>query len=189
MANLIIPIEKLREGPLVLEVNIRPEVIDLTDEEFKFSGRVAGSVVFKIVGSSDVLGLGELRAQAVTPCVRCLEPAQVDIHVKVEETWLKSSPEEQMDQEFNAEEPLTRAYFEDEVELDEAFRELIMADLPDRPLCKPDCKGLCPGCGVNLNVEPCRCAPEVREAREEEQLPEWKRALKKLGSPRGSDHR
>jgi uncharacterized protein len=104
------------------------------------------------------------------------------MRVKVDEIWMKNEIDEEMDEEFNAEEPLTRAYFGEDIELDEAFRELILSELPDRPLCDPECKGLCPGCGVNLNTESCRCTAEVRMVRQEEQLPEWKRVLKKFGS-------
>ncbi len=43
------------------------------------------------------------------------------------------------------------------VDLGEEIRqELIMAN-PARMLCKEDCKGICPKCGVNLNIEKCKC--------------------------------
>lgn len=34
-------------------------------------------------------------------------------------------------------------------------------DMDTKNLCSEDCKGICPGCGVNLNEEACRCKPEV----------------------------
>ncbi|MCD8383788.1 MAG: DUF177 domain-containing protein [Clostridiales bacterium] len=33
-------------------------------------------------------------------------------------------------------------------------------EMDTKNLCREDCKGLCPGCGVNLNVDVCRCKPE-----------------------------
>ena len=39
---------------------------------------------------------------------------------------------------------------------EEVRQELILAN-PSRILCKKDCKGICPGCGVNLNLEQCKC--------------------------------
>ncbi len=42
---------------------------------------------------------------------------------------------------------------------EEARQELEMA-VPFGPLCRPDCRGLCPRCGANLNAGPCACAPE-----------------------------
>jgi uncharacterized protein len=39
---------------------------------------------------------------------------------------------------------------------EEVRQEMILAN-PSRILCKEDCKGICPGCGVNLNLEQCKC--------------------------------
>ena len=39
------------------------------------------------------------------------------------------------------------------------MREQVLLSLPNRTLCKEDCKGLCPRCGQNLNQEPCNCNP------------------------------
>jgi uncharacterized protein len=42
-----------------------------------------------------------------------------------------------------------------EIDLAEAVREHVLLNLPLRPLCRPDCAGLCPVCGKNLNQGPC----------------------------------
>lgn len=42
----------------------------------------------------------------------------------------------------------------DEVALDEVVRDAIIADLPFAPLCKPECPGLCPECGIRLADNP-----------------------------------
>lgn len=49
----------------------------------------------------------------------------------------------------------------DEVDLDELVREAFILDMDTKHLCSENCKGLCPGCGVDLNHEECRCKPEV----------------------------
>ena len=49
----------------------------------------------------------------------------------------------------------------DEVDLDELVREALILDMDTKHLCSENCKGLCPGCGVDLNHEECRCKPEV----------------------------
>lgn len=49
-----------------------------------------------------------------------------------------------------------------EIVLDAFFTELISLALPLQPLCKEDCKGLCPQCGVDRNRERCGCAEEVK---------------------------
>ena len=49
----------------------------------------------------------------------------------------------------------------DEVDLGEVARTAFILEMDTKNLCSPDCKGLCPGCGVDLNVEPCRCKKAV----------------------------
>jgi uncharacterized protein len=58
------------------------------------------------------------------------------------------------------------------LDFSDAVREAIVLSMPISPLCREDCKGLCPHCGIDLNQESCRCAEEVKD-------PRWE-ALKKL---------
>lgn len=51
-------------------------------------------------------------------------------------------------------------YAGDEVEINTLFREQVMLSIPMHPLCKPDCLGLCPKCGQNLNIGKCDCKEE-----------------------------
>jgi uncharacterized protein len=44
-----------------------------------------------------------------------------------------------------------------ELDLDELVRADILLELPTKNLCSPDCKGLCPQCGTNLNSGSCTC--------------------------------
>jgi len=46
-----------------------------------------------------------------------------------------------------------------EVDLTEGVQEQIVLAIPMQPLCNPACKGLCPGCGVDLNTQACTCPP------------------------------
>lgn len=48
-----------------------------------------------------------------------------------------------------------------QLELDELLGDVFILELDTKNLCSKDCKGLCAGCGVNLNEEPCRCKREV----------------------------
>ena len=51
-------------------------------------------------------------------------------------------------------------YAGDEVELNNIFREQVILSTPMHPLCKRDCRGLCPKCGQNLNITNCECRDE-----------------------------
>ena len=45
----------------------------------------------------------------------------------------------------------------DEIDLGELFREQILLAIPMTPLCREECKGLCPVCGADLNAGECSC--------------------------------
>jgi len=47
-----------------------------------------------------------------------------------------------------------------EVQLDHFLQEVIAAALPQKPLCREECAGLCPSCGIDRNVESCDCREE-----------------------------
>lgn len=49
----------------------------------------------------------------------------------------------------------------DQVDLADLARTAFILDMDTKTLCSPDCKGLCGGCGVNLNRERCRCKKQV----------------------------
>ena len=52
-----------------------------------------------------------------------------------------------------------------ELDLGEAVREELVLSVDPFVLCKPDCKGLCPKCGVNWNQQTCECAGEEHDPR------------------------
>ncbi|MDD5195443.1 MAG: DUF177 domain-containing protein, partial [Candidatus Omnitrophica bacterium] len=48
--------------------------------------------------------------------------------------------------------------------VDNDIREEVLLNFPMKVLCKPDCKGLCPGCGANLNNEVCKCKQKTKQS-------------------------
>jgi uncharacterized protein len=46
------------------------------------------------------------------------------------------------------------------IDIKKPIKEEIILNLPLKPLCQPDCKGLCPSCGQNLNIKKCDCQPK-----------------------------
>jgi len=79
------------------------------------------------------------------PCMRCLEPAQLDLEVEARE----------VDQADTEDEELRSPYVDEgELELSRWAHDAILLDLPTQLLCRPDCAGLCPVCGESLNDNP-----------------------------------
>jgi uncharacterized protein len=54
---------------------------------------------------------------------------------------------------------------EGKIGLEDLATEQVYLNLPLKPICSPECKGLCPTCGTNRNVSPCDCRPEVVDPR------------------------
>jgi uncharacterized protein len=80
------------------------------------------------------------------PCMRCLADAVVDLHVQAREYHATDAGE--------ADELRSEYVVDDQLELSAWARDAIAIALPDQILHAPDCAGLCPVCGKDLNVEP-----------------------------------
>ena|SRR5688572_8425800 len=80
------------------------------------------------------------------PCYRCLEDAALDQPVDVREYQAEDS---QGDDELESD-----YVTDDKLDLSAWARDAVVLALPDKILCRPDCAGLCPVCGKNLNREP-----------------------------------
>jgi DUF177 domain-containing protein len=82
----------------------------------------------------------------VGPCVRCLGDAGLDVSIH-DRQYQATSPED--------DEELRTPYLEDDrLDLSAWARDAVALALPDKILCRPDCAGLCPVCGRDLNQEP-----------------------------------
>ena len=131
--------------------------------------RVVGPVFvdFDIHKDKDRFRLaGSARTELELSCSRCLEPFRMTVDAAFDLRYVPATellPE--ADREV-AEEDLETAYYRDDhVDLNELLREQFYLALPMKPLCREDCRGLCPECGVNRNAEACACEPVWHDPR------------------------
>ena len=87
-----------------------------------------------------------------TPCARCLDTIDLILEPEVNLILLPEYLTHEEDEDIDYE-----TYKGDEIDLGGYLRELIAMSLPIKVLCVEECKGLCPNCGVNLNLEECSC--------------------------------
>ncbi|MFB3919369.1 MAG: DUF177 domain-containing protein [Candidatus Velamenicoccus archaeovorus] len=80
----------------------------------------------------------DVRSKATMTCVRCL----CDFAVKIERSF-------KLAYALDISEPV--------VELDDDIRQELILTYPQKVLCREDCRGICPRCGVDLNKERCKC--------------------------------
>ena len=103
---------------------------------------------------------GRLKTGVQTVCSRCLAEARLDISAKFSCVFKERTEELQ-----EAEEAETYLYTGDEVDLARPVRETMLLELPMHPICSRDCRGLCKGCGVDLNKVECQCGEQPSDPR------------------------
>jgi uncharacterized protein len=142
----------------------RTHVVDVElpnlDEELQLRAPVQGEVTFMRT-SDGVLVTGVLHTEVEISCDRCLEPFVVPVSISLEESFL-ATVDILTGMPVELEEGADRAVLIDSqhtLDLTEVVRQDILVALPMHPVCSPDCRGLCPECGKNLNEGPCDCQP------------------------------
>jgi len=98
---------------------------------------------------------GRIEAKGELECCRCLE--QFDFPVEIEFRYVLTPAEdmEEDDLELTYENLEYGHYKGDVIDLGQMVVEQIILAVPIKPLCSDSCKGLCPTCGINLNIQKC----------------------------------
>jgi uncharacterized protein len=114
----------------------------------------------------DVLVSGEVRATVPQTCGRCLEPFPAGVRAAVD-VRLIPRPATADNVELASDDLDVDFYQNDQLDLSGLVEAETMLALPMKPLCRDDCRGLCPVCGGNRNAVACACgerAPDPRLA-------------------------
>ena len=103
---------------------------------------------------------GGLEAEADLVCARCLAPLRERVATRVTELYRDPA-------EVDAADELEPGYAiaDMTIDLDALVRDGLATALPDRPLCRPDCRGLCPQCGTDWNAATCDCTDTTEDSR------------------------
>jgi uncharacterized protein len=134
--------------------------------EVKLTHPIEGAV--RLIHTTEgVLVSSQLHTEVELTCSRCLESFSTAIDFVLEEefrptidigTGAKLPPVDGQDE-------ATLIDGQHIIDLHEVMRQDILLALPPRPLCKPDCAGLCSQCGQNLNEGPCTCEQPLDDPR------------------------
>jgi DUF177 domain-containing protein len=154
---------EITESPKTLGFSERVDELNkvYTDNEyheFRFPSSVDVRVVFYRSGQ-EIFFAGFLQGVFEACCSRCLEVYGFPVEKKFEIVLAPDSMATDRKRELNKEEMGLSFYQGAEINLAPLIREQILLSLPIRPLCAEECRGLCAGCGVNLNKEACLCVP------------------------------
>ena len=110
--------------------------------------------------------IGDVRTTLELGCSRCAEAFRlpVDSHFDLR-YWPIADASTEADAEIGDDDLETSYYSDDQIDLNELMREQFYLALPMKPLCREDCRGLCPQCGTNLNTGACGCTPTWEDPR------------------------
>jgi len=117
---------------------------------------------------SDVLVHGRIDATVPQTCGRCVEAFPAPVHAGVDLRLTPRTPRPATSNETHelAEDDLdTDFYVGGELDLDRLVEAETMLALPMKPLCRTDCRGLCPVCGINRNQASCDCQARPQDPR------------------------
>jgi uncharacterized protein len=160
---LLIDIPQIPPEGLEVEESLDPAVLHIEDEtdfSLKPGGRLAAHV--DLVDGTNVHVRGRLTASLGVECHRCLGPVVLSADQELDLFYL---PRPEADDEASEDEVgledrdmVVSFYRGDRLDLGEIVREQLLLTLPVKRLCREDCRGLCPHCGKNWNLESCTCA-------------------------------
>ena len=135
----------------------RPEVFPAEPQEFRIVAPV--SLAFDIRKDNDQFQVtGGIQTTLELPCSRCLEPFSVPVDAKFDLRYQpRTVAADGGEREIEEDDFATTFYENDQIDLGQLIHEQLYLSLPMKPLCREDCRGLCPQCGTNLNRATCDC--------------------------------
>ena len=161
-----------------MKISIK-DITSLPDQSKKFTGAVdicdfsyLGSdfsinhiepfdVVLSMIGSGKLHITFDTKCSILGQCDRCLGDVTFEIPVSADETVEVSEGQVVTDDDIG---PYSFVDGE-EINIDELILNEILVNFPAKILCQDDCKGICPVCGKNRNIEPCGCDDTVLDPR------------------------
>ena len=169
--DLILNVDALEEANQPFEADLPREFLDgvlRADPPTEFHAAGAAHLSgrsTKMVRKVLVQATGRIPLQG--NCKRCLKPVTLEEQVDLIRTWVPTEQArkgtghhlkgEQTEATFDPQTVDEERYGGKQIDLSQAVREQILLSVPASPLCREDCKGLCPRCGKDLNDGDCGC--------------------------------
>lgn len=153
------PILEVVGSELQVSDSLELEPLCVADETFTFTKPVTFEVTLTNT-SAGIVASGTVHADVSTVCSRCLETFEMPLDGEVEAFYMTRAHATEMPEEQQVE-PIVEG---SKVDLAPAIMTALVVEAPFAPIHAEDCKGICPTCGANRNVEECGCAEEPKES-------------------------
>jgi uncharacterized protein len=170
---MFIEIRELELHPIDFEEEILPGALDLGEdlrqvEVLHTAGRAQlveeQHGKHKIV--KDIRVNGRLDTRVELACARCLEQVLQNVAHEFDLLYRPQGVDAGREElSVTSAEAEVSYYQGDGIRLEDVLQEQVLLALPLKVICRDDCKGLCPHCGKNLNVQQCGCAEPLEDPR------------------------
>ncbi|HOA14152.1 MAG TPA: DUF177 domain-containing protein [Myxococcota bacterium] len=156
-----IPVGEITENGLDWTMQIPDDVVaGLLTLQFLPSGQPLAIDVRLLLAGKNVIAQGRVYGKLRAVCGRCLAERDFNLERRFRHVFIEGrdpagdKPEEVLGETDD----LDCTFFDDEqVDILSLACDEIGLALPLNPLCRPDCRGLCPMCGADRNLDPCGC--------------------------------
>src|SRR3712207_5725147 len=145
-------IRSLRERAASVDAQIAPDDPIWQEGDPQPAGPVRVTGRLSAAGADRFYWHGRIEGAVALDCRRCLTETSAAVRGEVHLIYAEEGDPD--DPDVYAIDAGAR-----ELDLRPAVREQWLLDAPAFALCRPDCKGLCPTCGTDLNAGDCDCAP------------------------------
>ena len=153
---MIINVGGIRQGRTITRSSDRPEALGCFEKgEIDFLKPIDSYVEMTKMGF-DVYIDCTFTTSVLVECSRCLEKYPVDLKIRYRMLFVPAGA----DTAGRTAEDGVYLYRESTIDLADYICEAVRSELPRKPLCRVDCKGLCPHCGKNLNEGSCTCTEQ-----------------------------
>ncbi|MEJ2009644.1 MAG: DUF177 domain-containing protein [Acidobacteriota bacterium] len=141
-----------------------PGALEYQEAKFRQAGPLKVSAVAELAGD-EIRIRGHISVRLEAACDRCLDGAEIPVERDFDLPY-RPMQEIAREEEFEvAKDELEVGFFSGEgVNLDDVVKEQVILSIPMKIVCRPDCLGLCPVCGVNRNTERCSCSAQHEDS-------------------------
>jgi uncharacterized protein len=108
---------------------------------------------------------GRVVSAARLQCARCLELFTVTLRGEIDFSINEVADEDAVDRDKIPDNELLVPAGVGDVDISAPIREALVLELPLKPLCRADCRGLCAVCGINRNEQVCDCKIDEIDSR------------------------
>ena len=155
-----IQLENLEGGKGDFAHVYQPDELNPVDERIRLTEPATVNGKVRLSGN-EVFVNGHIDAHAQVECDRCLQQIEMPVSADFALEYITGSDYESSEMAELTEDAMAVSVFDgNAIDVDEIVKEQVLLAVPTRVLCREDCRGICPECGIDKNTGECHCVTD-----------------------------